>query len=58
MSKTVGLVSFPEEDGQSRRPYSKTLHALMEAEAKQLVNSAYRHTENVLNKNKDKLKKV
>ncbi|XP_065211013.1 paraplegin [Planococcus citri] len=58
MSKVVGLVSFPDEDGQSRRPYSKTLHALMEAEAKQLVNKAYRHTESVLLKNKDKLKKL
>lgn len=58
MSKTVGLVSFPEEDGQSRRPYSKTFHALMDAEARKLVNKAYRHTENVLSKNKDKLKKL
>lgn len=58
MSHVVGLVSFPEEDGRSRRPYSKSLHSLMEVEAKQLVNRAYRHTEEVLKKNNDKLKKV
>lgn len=58
MSEVVGLVSFPEEDGHSRRPYSKTLHSLMEAEAKRLINRAYRRTEEVLKQNNDKLKKV
>ncbi len=58
MSNVVGLVSFPEEDGTSRRPYSKTLHNLMDAEASRLVSEAYKRTETVLLTNRDKLKKV
>lgn len=57
-SEIVGLVSYPEDDPQSRRPYSKRLHALMESEASKLVTSAYRKTEEVLLKNRDKLEKV
>lgn len=59
MSNAVGLLSFPEEDGQKRsKPYSKSLHSVMDAEARNLVNRAYRRTEQVLKDNNDKLRKV
>nr|XP_018918042.1 PREDICTED: paraplegin [Bemisia tabaci] len=56
MSENVGLVSFEEEDRQSRRPYSKKLAALMDAEIQRLVAKAYRSTEDLLRNNSDKLK--
>lgn len=58
MSPTVGLVSFPDEDTSSRRPYSKGLHNLMDAEISKLVAEAYRRTEKVILTNRDKLQKV
>lgn len=58
MSPSVGLVSFPDEDLSSRRPYSKGLHNLMDAEASKLVAEAYKRTEDVILKNRDKLQKV
>lgn len=58
MSDIVGLVSFSEEDGQNRRPYSDSLHCLMEVEANKIVAKAYRQTESILLNNRDKLRKV
>ncbi|PNF17073.1 Paraplegin [Cryptotermes secundus] len=57
MSKSVGLVSFPEEETKEigRRPYSKRLAALMDEEAHKLVTAAYLKTEQVLKENKEKL---
>jgi len=54
MNDTVGLVSF-DPPGQGRRPFSKRLAALMDAEARALVARAYQHTETVLQQNMDKL---
>jgi spastic paraplegia protein 7 len=60
MSKSVGLVSFPEEETREvgRRPYSKRLTALMDEEARRLVVAAYLKTEEVLKENKEKLELV
>lgn len=59
MNKTVGLVSFPEEDPkESRRPYSKGLAALIDAETRQLVGKAYTRTEELLKQNREKLRIV
>lgn len=60
MSKSVGLVSFPEEETKEigRRPYSKRLAALMDEEAHKLVTAAYLKTEEVLKENKEKLELV
>lgn len=59
MNSTVGLVSFPEEDNkESRRPYSKQLAALIDAEARQLVANAYMRSEEILRENRSKLEKV
>nr|CAD7264821.1 unnamed protein product [Timema shepardi] len=59
MSKTVGLMSFPEDDTTSRevgrRPFSKRLAALMDEEARRIVVMAYKKTEEVLTEHKDKL---
>ncbi|XP_066250735.1 mitochondrial inner membrane m-AAA protease component paraplegin isoform X2 [Euwallacea similis] len=57
MNENVGLVSFPEEDTKElgRRPYSKKFANLIDLEARRLVALAYQHTEEVLNKNRDKL---
>nr|CAD7596337.1 unnamed protein product [Timema genevievae] len=58
MSKTVGLMSFPEDDPSrevGRRPFSKRLAALMDEEARRIVVMAYKKTEEVLTEHKDKL---
>nr|CAD7426201.1 unnamed protein product [Timema monikensis] len=58
MSKTVGLMSFPEDDSSrevGRRPFSKRLAALMDEEARRIVVMAYKKTEEVLTEHKDKL---
>uniref|UniRef100_A0A1B6DUN7 AAA+ ATPase domain-containing protein n=1 Tax=Clastoptera arizonana TaxID=38151 RepID=A0A1B6DUN7_9HEMI len=56
MNENVGLLSFPEQDKSSIRPYSKSLAALIDEEARRLITSAYVATEKVLKKNEDKLK--
>jgi spastic paraplegia protein 7 len=60
MSKSVGLVSFPEEESKEigKRPYSKRLTALMDEETRNLVAAAYLKTEQVLKENKEKLELV
>lgn len=59
MNENVGLVSFPEEDNkESRRPYSKGLAAMIDAETRKLVGRAYSRTEELLNQNRDKLQIV
>ncbi|XP_043208534.1 paraplegin-like [Amphibalanus amphitrite] len=54
MNEAVGPLSFdPSTPG--RKPYSRKLAALMDVEARALVARAYRHTEQVLQENMDKL---
>ncbi|KAF5271018.1 hypothetical protein FQR65_LT05368 [Abscondita terminalis] len=57
MNKTVGLVSFPEEEikEKGRKPFSKRLASVIDEEARKLIALAYKRTEKVLTKNKDKL---
>lgn len=57
MSDKVGLVSFPEQQTKElgRRPYSKKFANLIDLEARRLIAKAYKKTEEVLLKNKDKL---
>ncbi|KAF2901674.1 hypothetical protein ILUMI_04517 [Ignelater luminosus] len=57
MNETVGLVSFPEAEikEQGRRPFSKRLAHVIDEEARRLIAKAYKHTEQVLIENKDKL---
>ena len=56
MNEAVGPLSF--DQGPGRKPYSRKLGALMDAEARTLVARAYRHTETVLRDNMDKLQLV
>lgn len=60
MSNTVGLISFPEEETKEmgKRPYSKKLANVIDAEVRNLVAAAYKHTEEVLLKHKRKLIEV
>lgn len=60
MNEPVGLVSFTEEEIKElgRRPFSKKMAAIIDEEARRLVAKAYKRTEEVLLKNKDKLKMV
>uniref|UniRef100_A0A2H1WZ70 SFRICE_029524 n=1 Tax=Spodoptera frugiperda TaxID=7108 RepID=A0A2H1WZ70_SPOFR len=55
MSKTVGLVSFPDVKGHGGSPYSRTLKNLMDLEARKLIGEAYFRTEKLLRDNKGKL---
>ncbi|XP_006902911.1 PREDICTED: paraplegin [Elephantulus edwardii] len=59
MAPSIGPVSFPDAQenptGVGRRPFSQGLQQLMDHEAKLLVAKAYRHTEQVLRDNLDKL---
>ncbi len=54
-NETVGLVSFEESEGSPVRPYSKTLQATMDLEARKLVAKAYQTTERLLTEHSDKL---
>uniref|UniRef100_A0A452ESQ0 SPG7 matrix AAA peptidase subunit, paraplegin n=1 Tax=Capra hircus TaxID=9925 RepID=A0A452ESQ0_CAPHI len=59
MAPSIGPVSFPEaQEGVTaigRRPFSQGLQQMMDHEARLLVATAYRHTEQVLRDNLDKL---
>ncbi len=60
MNDRVGLLSFGDEQTGfgSKKPFSKNLAHIMDEEARRLVWSAYKETETVLLKHKDKLEKV
>ncbi|KAA8595787.1 hypothetical protein FQN60_011078 [Etheostoma spectabile] len=58
MCDSVGQVSFPDNEPQGavgRRPFSQGLQQQMDHEAKMLIARAYRHTEKLLQDNRDKL---
>ncbi|RZB38711.1 paraplegin, partial [Asbolus verrucosus] len=57
MNETVGLVCFPDAETQEkgRRPFSKKFANIMDEEARKLITRAYKRTEEVLLKHKDKL---
>lgn len=57
MSKTIGVLAFrPNEknDGRAWMTWSEELHTKVEAEARELLASAYSFTEKTLQDNKDK----
>lgn len=60
MDPTVGPLSFPSDaeikESGGRKPYSKRLAALIDAQSRQLVANAYKRTEQVIQSNKDKLR--
>lgn len=60
MNEVVGLISFTEEEikESGRKPFSKRLSAVIDEESRRLIAKAYKHTEEVLQKNKDKLETV
>lgn len=60
MSKEVGLLSFTEEETSlsQKKPFSKKLKNIMDAEVRQIVGDAYKKTEKILNDNLDKLEMV
>lgn len=57
MSPSVGLVSFDKEltTMRTKKPYSKKLGSLMDAEVRRIIIEAYKTTEKLLQDNKDKL---
>lgn len=58
MSKQIGQLAFKgndKNDGRAWMNYSENLHAKVEAEARELVNKAYIHTEKVLRANSKQL---
>lgn len=57
MSPSVGLVSFDKEltTMNTKKPYSKKLGSLMDAEVRRIIIEAYKTTEKLLQDNKDKL---
>lgn len=60
MNDEIGLVSFTDEEieERGRKPYSKRLASMIDDEVRRLVTKAYKTTEEVLIKNKDKLELV
>lgn len=60
MSESVGLISFTEQEIKElgRKPFSKKMAAIIDEEARRLVAKAYKRTEDVLLKNRDKLQVV
>lgn len=60
MNERVGLVSYPQESGDEMgdKPFSKSLAAIIDQEARELVARAYDQTEKILTENKEKLKTV
>lgn len=57
MSPSVGLISFDKEltTTKTKKPYSKKLASLMDAEVRRIITRAYKTTETLLHNNKDKL---
>lgn len=57
MSPSVGLISFDKEltSTKTKKPYSKKLGHLMDAEVRRIIVEAYKTTEKLLQDNKDKL---
>ncbi|XP_033352508.1 paraplegin-like [Bombus vosnesenskii] len=57
MSPSVGLLSFDKEltSTKTKKPYSKKLGSLMDAEVRRIIVEAYKTTEKLLQDNKDKL---
>lgn len=57
MCPAVGLIAFDPEatSTQNKKPYSKKLGNLMDAEARQLIAHAYLDAQKIINDNKDKL---
>jgi AFG3 family protein len=61
MSKHIGHLAFPSQDksdGRAYMTYSEDLHALVEAEARELVGKAYEHTLKALTAEKAGLQKM
>jgi spastic paraplegia protein 7 len=62
MSETMGPISFPDEDRNSRefgrRPYSKRLANTMDDEARNIIARAYKRTESILLQHRHMLEKV
>jgi spastic paraplegia protein 7 len=60
MDPVVGPLSFPSDQevrsGGGRKPFSKKLANTMDVQARLLVASVYKRTEELLNQNRDKLK--
>uniref|UniRef100_A0A5S6QLD2 AAA domain-containing protein n=1 Tax=Trichuris muris TaxID=70415 RepID=A0A5S6QLD2_TRIMR len=61
MSKEIGPIAFPKEAGGDestdflRKPYSKYLQALMDKEARQLIENAYALSEKILRSKRSEL---
>ncbi|XP_046836751.1 paraplegin [Vespa crabro] len=60
MCPTLGLLSFDEESTSQRtkKPYSKQLGNLMDAEARRLIAEAYEKAQQIIVDNRDKLEKI
>lgn len=60
MCPTVGLFSFDEEltSTKTKKPYSKKLGNLMDAEARRLIAEAYKNAQKIISENRDKLEKL
>ncbi|XP_072013734.1 mitochondrial inner membrane m-AAA protease component paraplegin-like isoform X2 [Amphiura filiformis] len=56
-SDRVGLVSFPNTGGREsgKRPYSQSLQQIIDQEVRELVTTAYRRTEKLLQDNRETL---
>ena len=62
MSESMGPISFPDEDRNSRefgrRPYSKRLAHTMDDEVRNIIARAYKRTESILLQHRHMLEKV
>ena len=60
MNETIGpmYIRDSEETGGYDKPFSKALDKMIDYEARNLIATAYKKTEQLLNDNRDKLEKV
>ncbi|KAI4481506.1 hypothetical protein M0804_009626 [Polistes exclamans] len=60
MCPALGLLSFDENytSQETKKPYSKQLGNLMDAEARKLITKAYEGAQQILTDNRDKLEKI
>ncbi|KAK2578833.1 hypothetical protein KPH14_002450 [Odynerus spinipes] len=60
MCPTMGLLAFDEEltSTRTKKPYSKKLGNLMDAEARRLIAKAYENAQEIITENKDKLERL
>lgn len=58
MNKKVGLLSFPPDDNKLQKPYSNDTAHMIDGEVRELVESAYNRTVDLITERRDMVEKM